>query len=84
MLPQWADEQRLRSIVGVATKDHSRRLWRVLDRAMKGHPTHVTVQAARYSKLTLIDGGKLCSGTRIEIIELQKRLLDIVLHPMSF
>jgi hypothetical protein len=33
----------------VAAKDHSRRLQRVFDRAMKGHPTHVTVQAARYS-----------------------------------
>ena len=38
-----ADEQHLRSIVVVATKDHSRRLRRVLDRAMKGHPTQVTV-----------------------------------------
>jgi hypothetical protein len=35
-LPQWSDEQHLQSIVVVATKDHSRRLRRVLDRAMKG------------------------------------------------
>jgi hypothetical protein len=49
VLPQWTDEQHLRSIVVVATKDHSRRVQRVLDRVMKGHPTHVTVQAARYS-----------------------------------
>ena len=49
MLPRWCDQQHLRSIVVVAGKDHSRRLRRVLDRDMKGHPTHFTVQAARYS-----------------------------------
>ena len=84
VLPQWADEQHLRSIVVVATKDHSRRLQRVFDRATKGHPTHVTVQAARYSSFDPDRWWETRSGTRIEIIELQKRLLDIVLHPMSF
>jgi uncharacterized SAM-binding protein YcdF (DUF218 family) len=49
VLPPWCDEHHLRSIVVVATKDHSRRLRRVLDRVMKGHPTRVTVQPARYS-----------------------------------
>ena len=44
---------------GGLAKDHSRRLRRVLDRVMKGHRTHVTVQAARYSALTRIDGGTL-------------------------
>jgi hypothetical protein len=33
VLPQWSDEQHLRSMVIVANKDHSRRLRRVLDRA---------------------------------------------------
>jgi hypothetical protein len=45
VLPLWCDEQHFRSIVMVATKDHSRRLRRVLDRVMEGHPTQVTVQA---------------------------------------
>jgi hypothetical protein len=49
MLPQWCDRQHLRSILVVASKDHSRRLRRVLDRDMEGHSTHVTVRAARYS-----------------------------------
>jgi hypothetical protein len=35
VLPLWCDEQHFRSIVTVATKDHSRRLRRVLDRVMK-------------------------------------------------
>jgi hypothetical protein len=51
VLPRWCDEHRLGSIVVVATKDHSRRLRRVLHRAMKGHPTRVTVRPARYSSL---------------------------------
>jgi uncharacterized SAM-binding protein YcdF (DUF218 family) len=84
VLPKWADEQHLRSIVVVATKDHSRRLQRVFDRATKGHPTHVTVQAAHYSSFDPDRWWETRFGTRIEIIELQKLLLDIVLHPMSF
>ena len=83
-LPQWSDEQHLRSIVVVATKDHSRRLRRVLDRAMKGHPTHVTVRAARYSNFDPDRWWETRGGVRIEIVELQKLLLDFVLHPLSF
>ena len=84
VLPQWADEQHLRSIVVVAVKDHSRRLQRVLDRAMKGHPTHVAVQAARYSSFDPDRWWETRYGARTGIIELQKLLLDVVLHPLSF
>lgn len=84
VLPAWCDEHRLRSIVVVATKDHSRRLQRVLDRTMKDHPTDVVVKAARYSSFDPDRWWKTRAGTRIEIIELQKLLLDVVLHPMSF
>jgi len=84
VLPLWCDQQHFRSIVMVATKDHSRRLRRVLDRVMKGHPTHVTVQAARYSTFDPDRWWETRGGIRTEIIELQKLLLDVVLHPMSF
>ena len=83
VLPLWCDEQQLRSIVMVATKDHSRRLRRVLDRAMKGHPTHVTVQAAHYSDFDPDRWWETRGGVRTEIVELQKLLLDVVLHPLS-
>jgi hypothetical protein len=83
VLPQWTDEQRLRSIVVVGARDHSRRLQRVLDRAMKGHPTRVTVQAERYSGFDPDRWWETRGGVRTEIIELQKLLLDVVLHPMS-
>ncbi len=82
MLPQWCDQQHLRSIVVVAGKDHSRRLRRVLERDMKGLSIHFTVQAARYSSFEPDRWWKTRGGVRTEIIELQKLLLDVVLHPM--
>jgi hypothetical protein len=84
VLPSWCDEYQFRSIVVVATKDHSRRLRRVLDRVMKGHPTRVTVQSARYSSFDPDRWWETRGGVRTEIIELEKLLLDVALHPMSF
>ena len=84
VLPPWCDEHQLRSIVVVATKDHSRRLRRVLDRVMKGHSTRVTVQPARYSSFDPDRWWETRSGVRTEIVELQKLFLDVVLHPMLF
>jgi hypothetical protein len=81
MLPQWCDQQHLRSILVVAGKDHSRRLRRVLDRDMEGHSTHVTVRAARYSSFDPDRWWETRAGVRTEIVELQKLLLDVVRHP---
>jgi len=84
VLPPWCDEHQLRSIVFVANKDHSRRLRRVLDRVMKGHPTRVTVRPALYSSFDPDRWWETRGGVRTEIVELQKLLLDVVLHPMLF
>jgi len=84
VLPQWCDEHQLRSIVFVTSKDHSRRSRRVLNRVMKGHPTRVTVKPARYTPFDPDQWWKTRTGIRIVVVELQKLLLDIVLHPMSF
>ena len=83
-LPPWCDEHRLRSIVFVAHTDHTRRLQRVLDRVMKGHPTRVTVKPARYTNFAPDQWWETHHNIRTEIIELQKLVFDIVLHPMSF
>jgi hypothetical protein len=83
LLP-WCDEHHLRSIVVVTTKDRSRRLRRVLHRALKNHLTRVTVQPARYSDFDPDGWWETRGGVRTEIVELQKLLLDFVLHPMSF
>jgi len=84
VLPSWCDKHQLGSIVVVATKDHSRRLQRVLNRAMKGHSTRVTVHSARYSGFDPDQWWETRGGIRTEIIELQKLLLDVALHPTSF
>ena len=84
VLPAWCDQHQFRSIVIVATTDHSRRLRRVLDRAMKGHPTSVAIQTSRYSEFDPDRWWETRGGIRTAIIELQKLLLDIVLHPASY
>ena len=84
VLPPWCDEHQLRSIVVVAAKDHSRRLRRVFDRVMKGHPTRVTVHPEQYSSFDPDRWWETRANVRTEIVELQKLLLDVVLHPMSF
>jgi hypothetical protein len=84
VLPPWCDQHRFRSIVFVAARDHSRRLRRVLDRVMKGHSTRVAVQPARYSSFDPDRWWETRSGVRTEIVELQKLMLEVVLHPMSF
>jgi hypothetical protein len=83
VLPLWCDQHKLRSIVFVVAKDHSRRIRRVLDRTMKDHPTRVMVQPARYSSFDPERWWKTRSGIRTEILEFQKLVLDIILHPMS-
>jgi uncharacterized SAM-binding protein YcdF (DUF218 family) len=83
-LPPWCDQHRFRSIVFVTASDHSRRLRRVLDRVMKGHSTRVTVQPARYSGFNPDRWWKTRNGVRTGTVELQKLMLEVVLHPISF
>jgi len=83
VLPEWCDQNRFRSVVVVTTSDHSRRLGRVLRRSMKGHPTRVTVQPARYSQFDPDRWWETRGGTRTEVVEMEKLLLDILLHPFS-
>ena len=79
----WCDENRFDSVVLVTTADHSRRLSRVLRRAMKGQSTRVAVRVAHHSTFDPDRWWETRGGSRIEIIEMQKLLLDIVLHPFS-
>jgi hypothetical protein len=51
---------------------------------MKGHPTRVMVQPARYSPFDPDRWWETRDGVRTEIVELQKLMLDVVLHPLSF
>src|SRR5262245_57492868 len=84
VLSAWCDRHRFRSIVFVANRQHSRRLRRVLDRVMKGHSTRITVQPLRYSGFDPDQWWKTRTGVRIEIVELQRLVLEVLLHPISF
>jgi hypothetical protein len=48
---------------------------------MKGHPTQVMVQSTRYSTFDPDKWWKSRDGVRTEIVELQKLLLEVLLHP---
>jgi hypothetical protein len=82
VLAPWCDQHEVRSVVFVAARDHSRRLRRMLDRAMKGHATRITVQAEPYSGFDPDRWWQTRNGIRTEIVELEKLALDIVLHPI--
>ncbi len=82
VLAAWCKEHHVRSLVFVAAKDHSRRAQRMLERAMKGHGVRIMVQPARYSSFDPDRWWQTRGGIRIEIIELQKLLLDLIRHPI--
>jgi hypothetical protein len=84
VLQPWCHKHKFRSIVFVAARDHSRRVRRVLDRIMRGNPTHVTIRPARYSNFDPDRWWETRSGIRTGIVEFQKLVLDLVLHPTSF
>ena len=83
VLLSWCDQRHFRSIVVVSAPDHSRRVRRALHRALRGHPTTVAVRSARYSSFDPDRWWTTRDGVRIEIVELQKLVLDVVRHPIS-
>src|SRR5262245_60028898 len=82
VLPWWCEEHRIRSAVFVAARDHSRRVQRVLDRAMKDRPIRLMVRPSRYSSFDPDRWWESRGGVRTGIIELQKLLLDLLRHPL--
>ena len=84
VLPVWCRHNGFRSVVVVSLADHSRRLHRVLQRAMSGHPTKVIIRAARYSDFDPDHWWETRRDIRTGIGELQKLFFDIVRHPFSW
>lgn len=83
VLLSWCDQHQFRAIIVVSTPDHSRRARRVLRRSMRGHPAKLKVRAARHSTFDPDRWWMTREGTRTEIMELEKLLLDVVRHPFS-
>lgn len=82
-LARWCTERQLNAVIVVTTKDHSRRLRRVLRRSMRNQPTRVMVRASRYSPFNPDEWWRFRSGLRIQAEETQKLLLDFLRHPFS-
>ena len=83
LLPDWCDARHFRSILVVTTPDHSRRIRRVLRRAMAGRSMRVVVRPARYSSFDPDRWWQTRGGMRTGIVELEKLALDLVRHPIS-
>jgi hypothetical protein len=83
VLPAWFAQRGFRSVIVVCTSDHSRRVRRVLDRAMKDRGTRVTIRYSRYSRFDPDWWWQTRDGTRTAIVELEKLALDMVRHPIS-
>jgi uncharacterized SAM-binding protein YcdF (DUF218 family) len=83
LIASWLEQNQLRSAVLVATSEHTRRVRRMLQRALKDKTTTVLVVSARFSKYEPDRWWKTRAGVRTTVIELQKLLLDVVTHPFG-
>ncbi len=82
-LAGWCRREGFRSVIVVSASDHSRRVRRVLHRAMRGEPAKIMVRSARFSPFKADQWWQTRAGTRAEVVELEKLLLDVLRHPLS-
>ncbi|HEV2228794.1 MAG TPA: hypothetical protein VGR86_07520 [Steroidobacteraceae bacterium] len=82
-LAAWCSEHRYSSVVFISTIDHSRRSARILARATRDRGLKFSVRGSRYSDFDPDAWWKSRTGVRTEIIESEKLLADILLHPIS-
>lgn len=82
-LIEWCEAQGVRRVIVVSSGHHSRRLARVLRRAIAGRSLTVAVRPAQYDSFHPDDWWQQRDTLRVGLIELQKLMLDVVLHPWS-
>jgi hypothetical protein len=83
-LPQWCEQNQVRSVVFVSARDHSRRLRRMLERDMRGHSIRVSVRPSHYSRFDPDRWWQTRGGRRTFVFEWQKLLLDYIVNPTLF
>lgn len=83
VLGQWAIGRGFHSVIVVTSRDHSRRVRRVLHRALNGVPLQLSIRPSRYSSFDSRSWWRTRAGMRTGIIELEKLLVDLLLHPLS-
>jgi uncharacterized SAM-binding protein YcdF (DUF218 family) len=81
LLPKWCSENGYHSMLMVTSADHSYRVRRILQRAMRGSGIDITVRSSRYSKFDPDGWWHSRMGVRTELVEAEKLLLDLVTHP---
>lgn len=83
ILSAWCDQRGFDKVIFIGMPDHSRRTRRVMERAFAGHKTRILVHASRYSEFDPEAWWQTRGGLRIELVELEKLLLDIAMHPLG-
>jgi hypothetical protein len=81
VLQKWCAANGIHSVLFVSVADHSRRTRRVLGRALAQHGIAVTVRWARFSQFDPDSWWQNRNGQRVEIMESQKLLVDVLRHP---
>jgi hypothetical protein len=81
VLQEWCAANSIHSLLFVSVTDHSRRTRRVLDRSLRRQGVRVMVRYARFSEFDPDSWWRSRGGQRIEITEMQKLCLDLLLHP---
>ena len=84
VLQRWCTANSIHSILFVSVADHSRRTRRVLDRDLIPHGIRVMVRYARYSEFDPDVWWQTRGGQRVQVVESQKLLVDILRHPSFF
>lgn len=82
-LAAWCTPHGYSTVIFVSTTDHSRRTARMLTRATRGRGLKLAVLASPYSDFNPDAWWKSRNGVRTEIIESEKLLLDMLMHPLS-
>jgi hypothetical protein len=82
-LAAWCAQHRYGVVIFVSTTDHSRRTARILARATRGTGLKVSVRGSRYSGFDPDAWWRSRTGVRTEIVESEKLVADILLHPFS-
>lgn len=82
-LPSWCMSNGYRVVVLVTEAGHARRTRRVVDRVLSGSPVRVIVRPSAYSAFDPNGWWQTRAGARMGIIETQKLLLDVLIHPFN-
>jgi hypothetical protein len=81
VLQAWCAAHSVRSLLFVSVKDHSRRTRRVLARALEPQGVRVMVRYAHWSLFDPDSWWQTRNGQRVQIVETEKLLVDVLRHP---